>query len=212
MSDRQDVFVFGASGHGKVVIDAIERAGAHRVVFVCDDAKEKHGTQIMGYTIIGGRDALLARRDGPRTGIVGIGDNAIRTKLADWLVQQGYGLAAVVHPHAAVGRDVEIGDGTVVMAGCVINTGARLGRNVILNTGATVDHDCEVEDGVHIAPGSHLCGHVSVGAMTLIGAGTTIIPAVRVGRGVVIGAGSTVLGDIPEGARVGGSPCRPLVS
>ncbi len=47
-------------------------------------------------------------------------------------------LAAVVHPAASVGRDVEIGEGTVVMAGCVINSGARVGRNVIVNTGATI--------------------------------------------------------------------------
>ncbi len=212
MNDRPGVFVFGASGHGKVVIDAIERAGACRVLFVCDDSKDKHGTKIMGYTVIGGRDELLARRNETCTGIVAIGDNATRTTLAAWLIEHGCGLIAVVHPHAVIGRDVEIGGGTVVMAGCVVNSGARIGGNTIINTGATVDHDCCVDDGAHIGPGSHLCGHVSVGAGTLVGAGTTIVPSVRVGADVVIGAGSTVLSDVHERARVGGSPCRPLVS
>ena len=63
------------------------------------------------------------------------------------------GLAAVMHPAAAVGSDVEIGEGTVVMAGCVTNSGARVGRNEIVNTGATIEHDCEIADAVDIGPG-----------------------------------------------------------
>jgi sugar O-acyltransferase (sialic acid O-acetyltransferase NeuD family) len=203
------LFVFGASGHAKVVIDAIERAGVNKVLFVCDDAREKHGTRLMGYPVTG-REELLARRTETVTGVVGIGDNAARMEVAGWLIEHGCGLASVVHPAASIAREVEIDEGTVVMAGCVVNSGTRLGRNVIVNTGATVDHDCSIGEGAHIAPGSHLCGGVTVGAGTLIGAGTTIIPGVRVGSGALIGAGSTVLKDIPDGARAGGQPCRPL--
>jgi len=205
----EGVFVFGASGHAKVVIDAIERAGVNKVVFVCDDAREKHGTRLMGYPV-GSRDELLARRAETRTGVVGIGNNAARTAVADWLKEQGCALASVVHPAASIAREVEIEEGTVVMAGCVVNSGSRLGRNVIVNTGATVDHDCSIGEGAHIAPGSHLCGGVTIGAGTLIGAGTTIIPGVRVGSRALIGAGSTVLEDIPDGARAAGRPCRVL--
>jgi sugar O-acyltransferase (sialic acid O-acetyltransferase NeuD family) len=212
MSESRGIFVFGASGHAKVVIDAIERAGGMQVLFLCDDADEKRSTQLMGYTIVGGREELLARRSQTEVGIVAIGENAMRMKVAAWLLEHGVRLTSVIHPAATIGRDVQIGDGSVVMAGCVINTGARLGRNVIVNTGASVDHDCEVEDGVHIGPGSHLCGHVSVGAGTLVGAGTTLVPSVRVGAAVTVGAGSTVIRDVPDNARVGGSPCRALRS
>jgi sugar O-acyltransferase (sialic acid O-acetyltransferase NeuD family) len=212
MSKPEKIFVFGAGGHAKVVIDAIEREGLHLIAWVCDDAVEKHGTQLMKYEIVGGREALLTRKAESGAGVVAIGDNGDRMKIASWLVERGCRLAAVVHPAAAVGRDVEIGEGTVVMAGCVINSGARVGRNVIVNTGATIDHDCEIADGVHIGPGSHLCGNVAIGSATLIGAGTTIVPTVGVGAFVLIGAGSTVLADVPDRARVGGSPCHSIGS
>ena len=212
MTEGKGLFVFGASGHGRVVIDAIERGGTRAVVFLCDDAKEKHGGHMLGYTVIGGRDALLSRRSETSGGVVAIGDNALRMAVAAWLDAQGLPLVDVIHPAATRGRDVTVGAGTVVMAGCVLNTGARVGRNVIVNTAATVDHDCEIADGVHIGPGSHLCGHVSVGTGTLIGAGTTVVPGIRIGSGATVGAGSTVLRDVPDGARVGGSPCRTLVS
>lgn len=210
MTERPGLFVFGASGHAKVVIDAIERAGRRCVLFVCDDADAKRGTQLMGYPVIGGRSDLLARAGESREGIVAIGDNAIRMQIAQWLIDNGCTLIGVIHPAAVIAREVDIETGTVVMAGCVVNSGTHVGRNVIINTGATVDHDCEVGEGAHIAPGSHICGHVAIGARTLIGAGTTVIPGVRIGADAVIGAGSTVLSDVPEGARAGGTPCRPL--
>ena len=62
MSEREKIFVFGAGGHAKVVIDAIEREGRHVIACVCDDAVEKHGTQVMRYEIVRGRDDLLARK------------------------------------------------------------------------------------------------------------------------------------------------------
>ena len=212
MSEAQRIFVFGASGHAKVVIDAIERAGDMRLAYLCDDDEAKHGTRLMGYDVLRGRAELLERRSEARAGIVAIGENALRTDVAAWLVEHGFLLVSVVHPAAVIARDVDIGDGSVVMAGCVVNTGARLGVNTIVNTGATVDHDCDIGHGVHIGPGAHLCGHVSVGAKTLIGAGTTIVPSVRVGADATVGAGSTVIRDVPDRARMGGSPCRALGS
>lgn len=204
------VFVFGASGHARVVIDILERMKGVKVAFVVDDAGSARGRKLCGYPVIGGREALLANRRRVKAGIVAIGDNGARARVAEWLAREGFRAASAVHPAAVIARGVEIGDGTAVMAGAVINPGARIGRHAIINTGATIDHDCAIGDGAHIAPGCSLCGEVSVGAGTLLGAGTCVIPCVRIGAGVVVGAGSTVLADIADGARMAGSPCRPV--
>jgi FlaA1/EpsC-like NDP-sugar epimerase len=62
MSGREKIFVFGAGSHAKVVIDAIEREGRHVIAYVCDNAVEKHGTQVMRYEIVRGRDDLIVRK------------------------------------------------------------------------------------------------------------------------------------------------------
>lgn len=204
-----ELFVFGASGHAKVVIDILERLPDTRIVFAVDDATAKTGATLCGYAVIG-RDAMTARRSETTGGIVTIGDNSIRCEIAAWLDAGGHRLATAIHPRATVAGRVSIGAGSVVMAGAVINSDSVIGANVIINTGATVDHDCNIGDGSHIAPGCHLCGGVVIGTRSLLGAGTTVIPGVRIGNNVVIGAGSTVITDVADNARLAGSPARPI--
>ncbi len=206
------VFVFGASGHAKVVIDILERMPDLDVAFAIDDAAAAKGRSLCGHPVIGGRNDLLAHRAQAAAGIVTIGDNAARRDVAAWLVAQGFQLARAIHPAATLARDVTVGDGTVIMAGCVINSDTSVGANAIVNTGSTIDHDCAIGDSVHIAPGCHLCGGVKIGAGSFLGAGTTVVPGVRIGNNVVVGAGSTVLDHVADGARVAGSPARPLES
>lgn len=206
----EPIFVYGASGHAKVVIDSVERAGMHEVAWVIDDAPGLMGSQVFGYKVEGGREAFLsiASARPVRKCVVAIGHNHTRARVSAWLSEQGIGRVVVIHPAASIGRGVSLGDGTVVMAGAVVNCDTCVGRDAIINTGATVDHDCILDDTVHIAPGSHLCGGVTVGGKTLVGAGATVTPGIRIGANVIIGAGSTVVDDVPDSVLVVGSPAR----
>lgn len=207
--DSMRIFVFGASGHAKVVIDAVERQGRFRIDFLVDDNPALKGEDFYGYPVIGGRDALLAAGESrPRAGIVAIGDNAARAKVAAWLRQNDFSLVSAIHPSAQISRGARIGDGTVVFACAAVNADAVIGDNAIINTGAIVEHDCVIGATAHVAPGCRLCGNVKIGNGSLIGAGTSVIPGISVGDGVVVGAGATVTHDIADGEKVAGSPAR----
>lgn len=110
--------------------------------------------------------------------LVAIGDNRARKRVADEM--QGQALWALVHPRAYIADGVELGAGTVVMAGAVIQPRTRIGRHCIVNTCAAVDHGCIVGDFAHIAPGAHLCGAVEVGEGALVGVGVGIAPGFKV--------------------------------
>jgi len=207
---RDRIFVFGASGHAKVVIDVIERQGLFDIAFLVDDDPGLKGGQCYGYPIVGGKQDLLAARDRVQGGIVAIGSNRARVAVARWLTEQRFPLVSAIHPQAQLGRGVSVGAGTVIMAGVVINSDSSIGCNVIVNTRAGIDHDCSIGDGVHIAPGATLCGTVGVGAASFVCAGATIIPNLSIGQGAVVGAGSTVIRDVPERALMAGSPARHL--
>ena len=211
MKAKEKLVVFGAGGHAKVVIDIIEQQGNYEIAGLLDDDLRHQGCSFFGYPVLGTRAQLPALLSAQlRHAIVTIGDNARRASVAALLESGGWQFASAVHPRAYVGRGVNVGPGSVVMAGCVINAEAHLGAQVIINTGATVDHDCRIEDAVHIAPGCHLCGGVCVGQGTLLGGGTVVTPGVTIGRKAIVGAGSTVIHDVADGAKISGSPARPL--
>ncbi|MFZ2491242.1 MAG: acetyltransferase [Thermoanaerobaculia bacterium] len=208
--ERERIFVFGASGHGKVVIDTLEQQGTYDIAFVADDDPSRSAASFFGYPLAGGRDAMvaMARSAGVRRGIVAIGSNRARRTVAEWLAAAGFGFVAAIHPAAVVGRGVTVGAGSLVVGGAVINPDTRIGLHTIINTASTVDHDCAVGDFVHVAPGAHLCGGVNVGDEVFVCAGATIIPNITVGDGAVIGAGSTVLTNVARATTVVGTPAR----
>lgn len=207
---KDKIFVFGASGHAKVVIDSIEKQGHYDIAFLIDDNPALKNCYFYGYPVIGGKAELLDLTECPSYCVVAIGNNRARCTVASWLMMKGFELAAVVHPSAQVGRGTTIGGGTVVMAGAVVNSDTLIGRNVIINTRASVDHDCKIGDGVHLAPGSTLCGTVVIGEGTFVCAGATILPNLTIGKDVVIGAGSTVIRGVTQGVTVAGVPAREL--
>jgi sugar O-acyltransferase (sialic acid O-acetyltransferase NeuD family) len=204
------VYIIGAGGHAKVVIDILEKQGEYSVIGVLDDNPAFHGETLLGYTVIGDRTCISTTEQSGSMFLVAIGNNRIRQEISDELVSNGVTLISAVHPSVQISRNVDIGSGTVVMASCVINADTIIGKNVIINSNASVDHDCVIEDAVHIAPGVTLCGGVKVGFSSLIGAGVTVGPGVSIGANVVVGVGAVVISDIPNGQAVIGIPARPL--
>ncbi|MEI6825275.1 MAG: acetyltransferase [Desulfuromonadales bacterium] len=206
----KNIFVYGASGHAKVVIDIIEQQGIYEILFLVDDDLSLKGQDFCGYRVLGGKQELLETNYQTYGGIVAIGNNRIRTSIARWLTDKGFILVSAVHPSVQLGRGVSIDTGTVVMAGVVINSDTSIGKNVIINTRASIDHDCTIGESAHIAPGVTMCGTISVGTGSFVCSGATIIPNLTIGNNVLVGAGSTVIRDVADNVTVVGSPARQL--
>ena len=190
------MYLYGASGHGKVIKDILEAQGRSVEGFIDDNPaiKELSGLPVVHST------------EGVDDVIVSIGVNATRKKIAERLTCSV--AEAAIHPSAVVSGSASIGVGSVLMPGSIVNADARIGNHCIVNTGASVDHECVVGDYVHIAPHASLCGQVQVGEGTLIGVGASVIPCVKIGKWCTIGAGAAVIEDVPDGAVVVGVPAR----
>jgi sugar O-acyltransferase (sialic acid O-acetyltransferase NeuD family) len=202
--------IVGAGGHARVVADVVRLAGGHTIVGYLDEMQpERRGSAWNGATILGGLDQLAAlSAAGVRAAFVAVGDCAARLRLAAQLTALGFDLPTLIHPSAVRASDVAIGGGTILVAGAIVNAGARIGANVIVNTAASVDHECVLEDGVHIACGARLGGRVSVGRGSWIGLGAIVKERVGIGAGTLVGAGALVLKDVPDGVVAYGSPAR----
>jgi len=209
-SVKQKLVIWGASGHARTVADIVRLEGKYDIVGFLDDITfQRRGEAFCGSTVLGGREQLRELQEqGIHHLLLGFGDCQARLRLADWIRRQGFQLGTAIHPRAVVATDVQMGQGTVIAAGAVINPAASIGENVIINTCASVDHECVIEDGCHIAPGVHLGGRVTVGQGAWIGIGATVKDRVHIGAGSIIGVGAAVLDDIPEDVMAHGIPAK----
>ena len=193
--EATNIFLYGASGHGKVIRDIVEACGGKVLGFFDDDIS---ADTLQDFSI-------KHEYHGESPLIISIGSNKVRKLLSEKLQTT---FATAIHPSAIISPHASIGEGTVVMQGAVVQTEANIGRHCIINTGASIDHECVVGDFVHISPHATLCGNVHVGEGTWIGAGTTVIQGVKIGRWCMIGAGSVVSKDIPDGYLAVGNRCK----
>lgn len=196
--------LLGASGHGKVVAEIALASGWLEVEFF-DDAWPALAT-VGRWTVVGNTLDLIAGRARFDGVLVSIGNCNIRWAKQQLLADAGFAMISLTHPRSVMSPDCVLGQGSVVMAGAVINIDSHLGDGCIINTGSTIDHDCALGNAVHVAPGAHLAGNVTVGPHTWIGAGAVVRQGQRIGANVMVGAGAVVVDDLPDGVTVMGNP------
>ena len=194
------LIIIGASGHGKVVADIAALNGYKDIVFLDNDPEIK---TCSGYPVLG-QDTMISKLDGDV--FVAVGNAVARMRLMDRDSERLF--PVLIHPSAIVAEGIEIGAGSVVMAGSVINPGVKIGKGCIINTSSSVDHDCVVEDFCHISVGSHLSGTVVVGTRTWIGAGAIVSNNINICEGCMVGAGAVVIKNIEEPGTYIGVPAR----
>jgi len=205
----RQVFVYGASGHAKVVIDILYQGKKYDIIGLIDDNKELKDSMISEYKILGGEEALIElKNEGIYMGIAAIGNNNLRDSVYKKIKDMGFDIITAVHPSAILGSRVKIGEGTVVMPNVVINVDSVIGNNCIVNTSASIDHECTIGQSAHISPGVRLAGGVKIGDLTHIGIGSVVIQGITIGSNTVVGAGSVVTKDIADNCVAVGIPAR----
>jgi acetyltransferase EpsM len=191
--------IYGASGHSKVIIEILERSGNIIKGLYDDDANKK---SLFNYSVSNQISMLELQNV---NWIIGIGNNAIRKKIAD---QNTLNFEIAIDKSSNISKRAQIGRGSVIMPGVSINSSVIIGEHTIINTNSSIDHDCIIGDYTHISPNATLCGSVNVGKGTHIGAGAVIIPGIKIGSWTNIGAGSVIIRDVPDFVTVVGNPGR----
>lgn len=196
------IVVLGNGGHSKSIIDVLERERKYKIVgCIVNDSLEQEKTG-SGYPVIGtDADLEAVFQSGVKHAAIGIGflgKSDLRKRIWKRLKEIGFSLPIICDPTAILANHVEIGEGSFVGKGAIINTDVTIGKMCIINTGAIIEHDCIVSDFSHISAGSILCGGVEVGELSFVGAGAAVIQGKKLGKQCIVGAGVAVRKDLED--------------
>lgn len=207
----EDILLVGGGGHCQSVLDSLNNLKDYNVVGILD-LRENVGSFINGVKIIGTDDECERFfNKGIRKAHISIGSiksTTLRERIYSELKLIGFEFPLIIDPSALVSSSVEIGEGTFIGKGAIVNCGSKIGCNCIINTGSIIEHECIISDFAHVAPGAVLSGRVTIGRSTLIGTNSTVIQGINIGENVVIGAGSVVIRNIKHSCIAYGNPCK----
>jgi len=193
----EPILLFGAGGHAKSCIDVIEQEGRFNIIGLVGK-KDEVGSSILGYPIIGTDADLSALINKSQNAIITIGQIKSpepRIHLFNLLKQNGFNLPKIISPKAYVSAHATVGSGTVVFHGAIVNAGANIGDNCIINTQSLVEHDAIINEHCHISTGAIVNGTALIGTGSFIGSGCEIREGISVGEQSVIGMGQKVIID-----------------
>jgi len=209
---KQPLILIGGGGHCKSCIDVIEAEGKYDIAGILD-VKEKVGTSVLNYKIIGTEDDIehFSAKEYVFFITVGQLSNAgVRIKLSELLRLTSRSMAKIMSPYAHVSKYSTVGQGTIVMHGAKINAGCTIGGSCILNTNANIEHDCVIGDFTHVSTGAIINGNCIVGNGVFIGSNAVLVNGITLGSSITIGAGSVVNKSASEPGVYVGNPFRKL--
>jgi UDP-perosamine 4-acetyltransferase len=197
----QKIILLGNGGHASVLLAMMQRLEMAVSGIVSPDLAA--GETWSGIPVLGGDNFLTANLAKDYILVNGVGslpnDKRIRQRVFVHFDNLGFRFQTLVDQAAdRIGR-VELEAGVQLLPGSIVQTGTRIARNTIVNTGAIIDHDGLIGAHVHIAPGAVLSGGVVVKDNVHIGTGACVIQGITIGTGAVIGAGAVVTQDVEAG-------------
>ena len=215
-SGASEAFREGVHATARLEEGAIVEPGA----IVGPEARIGRGTVVAAGAVVGYRCAM------GRDGFIGPGASVTHALIGDRVIihagvrigQDGFGFAMGPGGHLKVpqiGRviiqdDVEIGANTTIDRGAlkdtVIGEGTKIDNLVQIGHNVVLGRHCVIVAQVGIA------GSTELGDYVVVGGQVGIVGHTKVGTGAQIAAQSGVTGEVPPGAKLGGSPARPIVS
>jgi sugar O-acyltransferase (sialic acid O-acetyltransferase NeuD family) len=187
------MYLFGAGGHAKVIVDILEKHQIPVKGFIEDDPEKESVCRI---PVVGTTGSYKSEW---QPCIIAFEDNHIRKRIAE---QFNIRYEKAIYPDAQIGENVRIDEGTVVMNDAIIHANTTVGKHVIFGNGCRVDQNCHIGDYVTIATDAVVSAGVTVSEGAFIGSGATISPNITIGSWAVIGEGAEVRCDVNHGETV----------
>jgi len=195
---EKEIILLGGGGHCRSCIDVIESSQTFKIAGIVEQPGSNKTSLTLGYPVIGYDNdlAILKKRYDYALITVGqIGSSNTRQEIFNCLRKSGFTLPVIISPLAHVSKHAVLGEGTIVMHQAIVNAGAHIGCNCILNTRCLIEHDVKIGDHTHISTAAVLNGEAVIGSGSFVGSNATIVHGVNLPDNYFFKAKSLIISE-----------------
>lgn len=204
---KKDIILIGAGGHALSCIDVIEQGNKFKIAGLVG-FKEEIGKTFNGYKVIASDSELSQIAKEYKFALITVGQiktAELRINLFAEAIKTGLELPTITSPFSYISPHAQLGKGTIVLHGAVINSGVKIGINCIVNSSVLIEHGTIVSDHCHISTGAILNGDTRIGARSFVGSGAILKQGISIGTDSQVGMGQLVTKNLDNLTKVIGN-------
>jgi len=212
MSTQKKLLIIGTGDYAEMASLYIQRDLGMEPVAYAVEREYLTGTHYLDKPLVAFEDLVTLYDPEHHQVLVAIGPNrvnSVRQRLYEMSVAKGYSILTYISPKAHVWSYENVGQGSFIFDGCIIEPGVSIGENCILWSGATVAHHSSIEAHCFLAPQASVSGRITIGRNSFLGINSTIRDNVIIAPNCIIGGGAVIKKDTVEGG-VYSAPNTPL--
>ena len=208
MHRSKSVYIFGYSGHSRVILDSISKLDLKiKGYFDIDECN----TNLYKLKYFGDEKKLNIKKIVKNDFVFPtVGDNNLREHLILFFKENDLKQFNIIDPSAIVSNSVKIDKSSYIGPNCILNNSTEISEGVIINSGSIIEHDSKINSFSQVGPGAVLCGNVSVGKNCIIGANSTVIQNISICDKVTLGAGGVAVKNISKKGVWVGNPIKKI--
>src|SRR5690554_750014 len=207
---NKEIYILGVGYNTIVYIDLAESCG-YKITGLYHYNDERTDELIHNHKIIDSNMNLLKKKSLKGMSFaISVGDNNIRTDLANKIREKGGDLPTLIHPTAVVSKYSKIEQGVVIQANSVVQADALIQQDTVISSNVSIAHNSLIGKGCYLAFNSIIGAYIKVQDLVFVGQSAAIVSGKLnfVGQNAIIGAGSVILHDVEPYSIVAGNPAK----
>lgn len=137
-----------------------------------------------------------------------LNDTKLKQKVYLKLKEIGFKLPVIRGQYVVVHKGVEIGEGSIIRDGAIIQNNCKLGKCVMIGDRTIVTHNTSIDDFSQVVSGCILGRNLTIGKSVFLGYGAIVTNDLKIVDNCIIGANSLVNKDCLVEGKYLGSPAK----
>ena len=199
------IIVVGAGGHALELLDVLKEEAVNEELFFFDSINTTVNN-FKGFKILHSTEQITALSDSFEF-VLAVGNTSLRKKFYQDFSAIGGKIKSIQSKSSFISSHSMI-DAADIMKNCFIGPDAQIKKGSLINTGAQVHHQVVINEFSEISPRAVVLGKAVIGSSCTVGANATILPNIKIGNNVVVAAGAVVTKDLSDNCMAAGVPAE----